>query len=77
MIGATNYGVRASIDPARRGYAMMYHAGESNRCPGCARSQWHIGRQTAECAYCATALPLAEAGYLNRPADHPAARSAG
>jgi tRNA(Ile2) C34 agmatinyltransferase TiaS len=43
-------------------------AGETNHCPGCGRSQWHIGRTTAECAYCSTAMPLAE-----QPASQPRA----
>ena len=29
--------------------------------PGCGRTHWIIGRMSAECAFCATALPLAEA----------------
>lgn len=37
-----------------------YVAGEVNHCPGCSRSQWHIGRTTAECVFCSTAIPLAE-----------------
>lgn len=37
-----------------------YHIGERNHCPGCGRSQWIIGRSTAECAFCSTALPLAD-----------------
>jgi hypothetical protein len=32
-----------------------------NHCPGCGRIQWLIGRVSAECAFCGTALPLAEA----------------
>jgi glutaredoxin 2 len=40
---------------------MTYRDGETNHCPGCARSQWIIGRLSAECAFCSTALPL------NRP----------
>jgi hypothetical protein len=35
-------------------------AGETNHCPGCGRSQWLVGRITAECAFCHSALPLAE-----------------
>jgi uncharacterized protein (DUF983 family) len=49
-----------SLDPARRGYHMAYREGEANRCPGCGRSHWHIGRLSAECAFCGTALPLTE-----------------
>lgn len=49
-----------SIDPARRGYHVVYHEGEVNRCPGCGRSNWHIGRLSAECAFCGTALALTE-----------------
>lgn len=30
------------------------------RCPGCNRSHWIIGRVTAECCFCGTALPLAD-----------------
>lgn len=37
-----------------------YYAGEDNRCPGCGRSHWLVGRSTAECAFCSTALPLAD-----------------
>jgi hypothetical protein len=42
-----------------RGYRLVYRAGEVNHCPGCGRSQWYVGRLTAECAFCATAIPLA------------------
>jgi hypothetical protein len=48
-------------DPARRGYAAVYRENELNHCPGCGRTHWHIGRTTAECAFCTTALPLASA----------------
>jgi len=47
--------------PYERGYHAVYHDGEINHCPGCGRTQWLIGRMSAECAFCATALPLAEA----------------
>jgi hypothetical protein len=48
-------------DPAGRGYHVVYREHEVNHCPGCGRTQWLIGRVSAECAFCATALPLAEA----------------
>jgi hypothetical protein len=32
-----------------------------DRCPECGRAHWHVGRLSVECAFCATALPLAEA----------------
>ncbi len=35
-----------------------YRPGNELGCPGCGKSHWHVGRSTAECAYCATALPL-------------------
>jgi uncharacterized protein (DUF983 family) len=47
-------------DPALRGFQVLYHAGEANRCPGCGRSHWYIGRLSAECGFCGTALALAE-----------------
>ncbi|HTG38719.1 hypothetical protein [Sphingomonas sp.] len=40
------------------GFRLAYHIGESNHCPGCTRSHWLVGRMTAECAYCGTALPI-------------------
>ncbi|WP_370714674.1 hypothetical protein [Sphingomonas sp. IW22] len=40
------------------GYRLAYHLGEDNHCPGCDRSHWLVGRMTAECAYCGTALPI-------------------
>src|SRR4051794_20171424 len=46
---------------AKRGHHIVYRANESNHCPGCGRSQWYIGRVSAECGFCGTAVPLAEA----------------
>lgn len=48
---------------SHHGYLPVYHEGEVNRCPGCWRSQWLIGRSTAECAFCGTALPLENTGW--------------
>lgn len=48
-------------DPAFRGYHVFYRRGEVNHCPGCGRTHWYIGRISAECAFCGTALPLVEA----------------
>ena len=48
-------------DPAVRGYHVVYRPDQINHCPGCGRTHWIIGRISAECAFCATALPLAEA----------------
>jgi hypothetical protein len=47
-------------DPALRGFQVLYHPGEANRCPACGRSHWYIGRLSAECGFCGTALALAE-----------------
>src|SRR4029079_52592 len=47
--------------PSERGYHAVYREHDVNHCPGCGRTQWLIGRMSAECAFCATALPLAEA----------------
>lgn len=48
-----------------RGYHVMYREHVTNFCPGCSRSNWYIGRAMAECAFCATALPLELAGSGN------------
>ncbi len=45
--------------PGQRGYQPLYHLDIVNRCPGCGKSHWYVGRFSAECAYCETALPLA------------------
>jgi hypothetical protein len=50
--------IAATFDPAMRGFHAVYRDGETNHCPGCGRTQWYVGRQLAECAFCATALPL-------------------
>ncbi|MDZ7588798.1 MAG: hypothetical protein U5J78_06575 [Parasphingorhabdus sp.] len=42
-----------------RGFMPLYHQDIVNRCPGCGKSHWHVGRMSAECAHCHTALPLA------------------
>ena len=49
-------------DPVLRGYHAVYRPHEVNHCPGCGRSHWIIGRLLAECGFCGTALPLADAG---------------
>jgi uncharacterized protein (DUF983 family) len=36
--------------------------GETNRCPACGRSHWYVGRLSAECGFCGTALALADTG---------------
>ena len=46
------------FNPVTRGYAIMYRPSSVNHCPGCGHSNWLVGRFTAECAFCETALPL-------------------
>lgn len=46
---------------AFRGYTPIYREHEINNCPGCGKTQWIIGRISAECCFCATALPLSDA----------------
>lgn len=47
----------AVLIPYLSGYRPLYRAGTI--CPCCASSHWIIGRFSAECHRCATALPLA------------------
>ena len=49
-----------SHDPARRGYRVVYRDREKNFCPGCGRTHWWLGRMSAECCSCGTAIPYAE-----------------
>lgn len=54
----TDNPMKRAHDPSLRGYVVTYRRGEVNHCPGCGRSQWWVGRVSAECAFCGTALPL-------------------
>jgi hypothetical protein len=44
------------------GLQLLYHPGELNRCPGCGRTNWYVGRTLAECGFCGTAMALADTG---------------
>lgn len=48
-----------------RGHHIVYRANTSNHCPGCGHSNWYVGRINAECGFCETAVPLAEAQIHN------------
>lgn len=41
------------------GFRPVYRPGEANHCPGCSGRAWLVGRLLAQCARCATAIPLA------------------
>jgi len=43
-----------------RGFRLAYNEADSTpmSCPGCGHTNWLVGRVTAECAFCETALPL-------------------
>lgn len=60
---------RDPVNPAACGLYPVYRFNETNHCPGCGRTHWLIGRLTAECAFCAHALPLQESepSALPRP----------
>ena len=53
--------LKMAHDPTGRGYHAVYREDDVNHCPGCGRTHWLVGRLSAECAFCSTALPLAEA----------------
>lgn len=55
--------------PGAGGYRPVYRESSVNHCPGCGRTHWHVGRYSAECAFCATALPLQE-GSTRRAWPH-------
>jgi hypothetical protein len=60
---------------AKRGHHIVYRANEANHCPGCGRSQWYIGRVSAECGFCGTAVPLAETSRHNSVPASPRPRN--
>jgi hypothetical protein len=53
-----------AFDVANRGLKVLYRPGIVNFCPGCGRAHWYVGRFSAECGFCGTALPLVETGLL-------------
>lgn len=59
--------------PGAGSYRPTYRTNAVNRCPGCRHTNWHVGRFSAECAFCGTALPLQE-GSTRRayPGEKPA-----
>ena len=58
--------VREPFSPEKRGFHVIYRENETNNCPGCGRTHWIIGRVTAECAFCGTALPLEQSAISSR-----------
>jgi hypothetical protein len=42
----------------RLAYMPLYRDEEINHCSGCGRDNWIIGRMTAECGFCGTAVLL-------------------
>lgn len=68
---------RRTYDPALRGYHAIYRQNDVNRCPGCGRSHWIIGRMLAECGFCATALPLSDSGIRGASTTYHGTRAAG
>lgn len=55
------------FSPALRGFHLVYRENEANYCPGCGRTHWIVGRTSAECASCSTALPLRQLETKSRP----------
>lgn len=49
-----DFGIRNALS----GYRVQYRRGEDNHCPGCGGTSWHIGRMSAECAFCGTAVEI-------------------
>lgn len=49
-----DFGIRQPLT----GYRIQYRAGETNHCPGCGKTAWHVGRFSAECAFCSTSLEM-------------------
>jgi hypothetical protein len=54
------------FNPATRGYGLLYREREVNHCPGCGRTHWLVGRMSAECAFCGTALPFEAPSFSER-----------
>lgn len=57
------HSTRLRTVPTARAFGLLYYPGV--RCPGCGSTQWHVGRSTAECPRCATAMVIAEPVQTN------------
>lgn len=57
-----------NFNPQARGYHAAYKPGETNHCPGCGHTHWLVGRLSAECAFCSTALPFSGEQIAGAPA---------
>ena len=68
-MGVAIYRREFEVDPSARGHHVVYRLNESNRCPGCGRTHWYVGRITAECGFCGTAVALAEAKWSGGVAE--------
>jgi hypothetical protein len=56
---------KMAFNPAiRSGFHAVYWPDTVNHCPGCGHTNWYVGRFSAECGFCATALPLVETGLM-------------
>lgn len=53
--------------PEERGYWCGTYKNTPRECPGCGRHHWIVGRFSSECAFCATAIPLADAAPSGSP----------
>lgn len=47
-----------STAPSAHSAIFTFYPGETNRCPGCGRTHWYVGRTTAECGFCAAVLMI-------------------
>lgn len=56
--------------PAIGSYRPVYRDEAVNYCPGCHRTHWYVGRFSAECAFCGTALPLQEGSTRRSSSVH-------
>lgn len=50
-VPAASYGRAQRLNP-------VFTQGRVNACPACNAGSWHVGRVTAECAHCGTALAI-------------------
>lgn len=50
--------------PRQRGAQWTYWHDCINHCPACGKTSWHIGRFSAECSFCTTALALEHSAML-------------
>jgi len=55
---------RRAVPEGAASIVPTYHGDGSDRCPGCGRQHWIVGRYSVECAFCSSVMMLKDGSRL-------------